>query len=120
MAKTPPKTLKELQKLAIKFRDARDWKQFHNPKDLALSIMLEAGELAEHFQWKNAKEIELHIKENRQHIADEMADVLNYLLTLANDLEIDLAAAAAAKLAKNDEKYPVAKAKGRHTKYTQL
>lgn len=112
--------IKVLTKKIIKFRDARDWKQFHNPKDVALSLMLEAGEVAEHFQWKNEKEIEAHIKKHRQDIGDELADTLYWVLLLAHDLNIDVIKAAESKLAKTAKKYPVKKAKGNHTKYTEL
>lgn len=109
-----------LQQKVIAFRDARDWKQFHNPKDVALSLVLEAGEVMEHFQWKNPKEIEKHIKACQADIGDELADVLYWVLLMANDLDIDLVEAVEKKLKKNDKKYPVGKAKGKHVKYTQL
>ena len=72
------------------FRDARDWKQFHNPKDMALSISIESAELLEQFQWKNAEECEAHLQENREAVADEMADVAIYLFELADLLQMDL------------------------------
>lgn len=112
--------LKSLQEKIIAFRDARDWKQFHNPKDVALSLVLEAGEVMEHFQWKGSKEIEEYIRTNKADIAEEMADVLAYLLTLAYDLEIDIGEAFEKKLQKSEAKYPVEKAKGSHKKYNQL
>ena len=118
--KSSPKTLKDLQKLVIAFRDTRNWKQFHNPKDIALSLVLEAGEVMEHFQWKNGKEIEKYIVENKQEIADELADVFSYMLIMANDLNIDIAKALQEKTEKNNKKYPVEKAKGNHTKYNKL
>jgi NTP pyrophosphatase (non-canonical NTP hydrolase) len=111
--------LSDLQKLIVKFRDARDWKQFHNPKDTSLSLMLEAAELMEHFQWKNAEEIDAYLKTNKGDVAEELSDVLYWVLLIAHDLEIDLPTAFKAKLKKNDEKYPVDKAKGRHDKYTK-
>lgn len=112
--------LKDLQNRIIEFRDAREWKQFHNPKDLSISVILEAAELLEHFQWKSAQEIEAHLKSHKEDIADEMADVLNYLLILANDLDIDLLDASEKKLAKNNAKYDATKSKGNHKKYTEL
>ncbi len=112
--------MKKLTDKIIKFRDARNWKQFHNPKDLAISLSLESLEVLEHFQWKNGKEIEKHIKTNKDDIADELADVLNYLIIMSHDLGIDLIKAGEKKLAKNEIKYPVEKAKGKHTKYTEL
>ncbi len=112
--------LNELQNLVVKFRDARDWKQFHNPKDTSLSLVLEAAELMEHFQWKNAEEITEYLKTNKGDVAEELSDVLYWVLLIAHDLEIDLPKAFKAKLKKNDEKYPVAKSKGKHTKYNKL
>lgn len=113
-------TLKELTKKVIAFRDARDWKQFHNPKDVALSLVLEATEVMEHFQWKNAKEMEEHLKNNKGEIAEELADVMYWVLLMASDFNIDIADAVCKKIEKNDKKYPVEKAKGKHTKYNKL
>jgi NTP pyrophosphatase (non-canonical NTP hydrolase) len=104
----------------VKFRDARDWKQFHNPKDCAISLSLEASEVLEHFQWKSKEEIEKYIKENKGEISEEIADVLYWVLLLAYDLKIDLPKTFMEKLEKNGKKYPVEKAKGKHTKYTKL
>jgi NTP pyrophosphatase (non-canonical NTP hydrolase) len=114
------KDIKELTKRIIDFRDARDWKQFHNPKDLAISLSLEAAEVLEHFQWKSEKEIEEYVKNNKEEIAAELADVLNYLLLTAHDLDIDIADALNKKIGKSETKYPVEKAKGTHTKYNKL
>jgi dCTP diphosphatase len=102
------------------FRDARDWKQFHNPKDIALSMMLEAGEVAEHFQWMNADEMRQHAAANKDAIGEELADVLYWVLLLSADLKIDLAEAFDKKLKINESKYPADKARGRHTKYDKL
>jgi dCTP diphosphatase len=113
-------SIKGLQQKVIQFRDARDWKQFHNPKDVALSLVLEAGEVMEHFQWKSEQEISEYIKKHKEEIGDELADVLYWVLLMANDLQIDLPTAVVKKLKKNDKKYPVKKAKGKHTKYTKL
>lgn len=112
--------LEDLQKKIIAFRNARNWKQFHTPKDLAIGLTLEAGEVAEHFLWKDEKEIAEYLKTHKEEIADEMGDVLNYLLIMANDFGIDLADATDKKIDKNAIKYPVEKSKGRHTKYDQL
>lgn len=112
--------LQELTQKIIEFRDERDWKQFHKPKDLALSVLLEAAELAEHFQWKNDKEIQQYIKKNKAKIADEVADVLNYLILLSESVGVDIMKASYIKLKKNSKKYPIKKSKGRHTKYTEL
>jgi dCTP diphosphatase len=109
-----------LQKTLIDFRNARDWKQFHNPKDLSISLVLEAAELLEHFQWKSPDEIRAHIASHRGDIGEELADVFNWILLLAHDLDINLVEASEDKLAKNAKKYPVAKAKGNHKKYNEL
>lgn len=109
-----------LMEAVVKFRDERDWKQFHNPKDLALSLSLEASEVLEHFQWKNEKEQWEKVSSHREEIGDELADVLFWVLLMSNDLEIDIADAFLKKLEKNAEKYPIEKAKGKSTKYTEL
>lgn len=114
------KNIDDLTKRIIAFRDARDWKQFHNPKDVALSLVLEAAEVMEHFQWKNEKEVKEYVKNSKDEIAEELSDVLNYLLIMSHDLGIDLVKAAEKKVTKNEAKYPVEKAKGKHTKYTKL
>ena len=82
--------IKELTSKIKAFRDARDWKQFHNHKDVALSLVLEASEVLEHFQWKSPKEVEEHGKANKDELADELADVAMYLFELADNLKIDL------------------------------
>jgi len=113
-------SLKNVQKKITEFRDARDWKQFHNPKDLALSLVLEAAEVMEHFQWKSKEEIEKYIKTNKEEIGEELADVLYWVILMSHDLKIDVLDALDKKIKKNDAKYPVEKARGRHTKYTKL
>ena len=102
------------------FRDARDWKQFHNPKDVSLSLVLEATEVMEHFQWKSKEEIDEYVKTNKVDIADELADVLYWALLMSKDLDINLMNALERKMQKNEAKYPVEKAKGKHTKYNKL
>lgn len=114
------KDIEGLTKRIIDFRNARDWKQFHNPKDLAISISLEAAEFLELFQWKSEKEIKEYIKNNKEEVAEELADVLNYLLLTAHDLNIDIAEALDKKIDKSEIKYPIEKAKGKHTKYNKL
>lgn len=114
------KTTKDITKRIIAFRDARDWKQFHNPKDVALSLVLEATEVMEHFQWKNAKEMEKYVKENKVAIGEELADVLYWVLLMSHDLDIDILSALDRKLKINEAKYPVEKAKGKNTKYDRL
>lgn len=103
-----------------KFRDERDWLQFHNHKDVALSLVLEAAEVLEHFQWKRPEEVEEHGRACKDELADELADVAVYLFELSDNLGIDLQQAIASKMAKNALKYPVEKAKGKHTKYNKL
>ena len=103
-----------------KFRDDRDWKQFHNHKDMALSLVLEAAELLEHFQWKDPEEVNKHARENLEEIADELADIAMYVFELSDNLGVDLKKAMIKKLAKNAQKYPIEKAKGKHTKYNKL
>ncbi|SET50387.1 NTP pyrophosphatase, house-cleaning of non-canonical NTPs [Salinibacillus kushneri] len=110
-------TVRELVNAAIKFRDERDWKQFHNPKDLAISLSLEASELLENFQWKDS---ETSIKENQKNIHEELADVVIYSLMLSDMLDVDLNDIVLDKLEKNAKKYPVDKAKGNWKKYTDL
>lgn len=113
-------TLKELEKKIVDFRDERDWEQFHTPKDLAVSLVLEAAEVIEHFQWKNEKEIQEYVQLHGYDIGEELADVLSYTLLLAHNLGIDLSDVFVKKLEKNAAKYPVEKARGKSTKYTEL
>lgn len=112
--------INKLTDLIIQFRDERNWKQFHNPKDLALSLVLEAGEVMENFQWKNEKELETYVREKKEQIGDELADVLYWVLLMSHDLEIDIAQALREKMKKNEQKYPVEKAKNSHKKYTEF
>ncbi|MCK9209057.1 MAG: nucleotide pyrophosphohydrolase [Salinivirgaceae bacterium] len=112
--------IKSITKRIIAFRDARDWKQFHNPKDCAISLSLEAGEVLEHFQWKNKEEIEEYVKTHKEHISKELADVLYWVLLMSHDLHVDIEKAFELKMKENAKKYPISKAKGKHTKYNQL
>jgi len=98
--------MKEIMKKIIEFRDERGWAAYHNEKDLAISISLEANELLENFQWKTSEEA---VAESMQNIKEEMADVLIYLLQLADKLNIDLEEEAFEKMKKNALKYPVTK-----------
>ena len=113
-------SIKELTEKIRKFRDERDWGKFHNHKDMALSLVLEAAEVLEHFQWKTPEEVKKHAESHKSEIADELADAAMYLFELAGNLGIDLGEAVLFKLKKNAEKYPVEKTKGRHTKYKKL
>lgn len=99
------------------FRDDRDWRQFHNEKDLAISISLEASELLELFQWKTAKEVN---ESNLERIKEELADVLIYSYMLADNLNLNIDSIIDEKLQKNNEKYPVSKSKGNNNKYTDF
>ena len=112
--------LEQLTAAVVRFRDERDWKQFHNPKDVALSLLLEAGEVLEIFQWQDAAGVAAAAQARKGDLADELADVLSYTLLMAHDLGIDLRAALAAKLQKNALKYPVDKARGSSRKSTEL
>ena len=102
------------------FRDARDWMQFHNPKELAVAITAEAGELLQHFVWQNREQSERRVVDRRAEIESEIADVAILLFELADNCAIDLAAAMRAKLARNEKRYPVDKAKGSNAKYDEL
>jgi len=113
-------TLSSLTKRIVDFRDARDWKQFHNPKDLSLSLVLEATEVMEHFQWKSKEEMDKYVITNKHDIGDELADVLYWVLLMSKDLNIDVIEALDKKMKINEEKYPTDKAKGKHTKYNKL
>ena len=118
-----PNNMSDLQALTEKirkFRDERDWLQFHNHKDVALSLVLEATEVLEHFQWKSPEEVKVHAKAHQAELSDELADVAIYLLELADNMDIDLSKAIDTKMKKNALKYPVEKAKGKHTKYNKL
>ena len=104
------------------FIDERDWAQFHNPKELAAAIAIEAAEVQEQFLWKGYDASEAHVAdpEKLEPIADEIADVAVYLFELADNLGLDLIEEMRRKMAKNAEKYPVEKAKGSNLKYTEL
>ena len=101
----------------IKFRDERDWTQFHNPKDLALSLCLEAAELLEVFQWSGT---DLYCENKKDKIKEELADIVNYCVLMADACDIDLDRASIEKVKKNGEKYPVEKAYGTNKKYTEF
>lgn len=113
-------SLDSLTKLALAFRDERNWAQFHTPKDLASNLCVESAELMQIFLWRTGPALEAHIAAKKQDIADELADVLHSVLLLADAQGIDLAAAFREKMVRNAEKYPVAKAHGQPTKYTEL
>ena len=112
--------VQEIVQKIRKFRDERDWIQFHDPKNIAISITLESAELLEHFQWKDKGEVEQYIHKHKTKIQDEIADVAIYLFELSDNLDIDLLKSIEKKLKKNARNYPVKKAKGKHTKYNKL
>ena len=101
----------------LKFRDDRNWKQFHNPKDLALSLCLEAAELLEVFQWSGE---DLYCENKKDQIKEELADIVNYCVLMADACGIDLDRASIEKVKRNGEKYPVEKAYGSNKKYTEF
>lgn len=108
------KDLDEIIEKLIKFRDERDWEQFHNAKDLALAISVEAGELLELFLWKGAEEV------NKEKVREELADILAFSLLLAHKYGFDIKEILIEKIQKNAEKYPIDKAKGTAKKYNEL
>lgn len=113
----------DLRKLVDDFCTERDWFQFHDPKNVAEALSIEASELLEHFLWKSKEEIAAQLARDeryREAIADELADVFGYVLQMAQALELDLTSALKRKYEKNAMKYPVEKAKGRAVKYTDL
>lgn len=101
----------------LKFRDERNWKQFHNPKDLAISLSLEAAELLEVYQWSGG---ELECKDKVEKIKEELADILNYCILIAEAYNLDLDEIVLNKLKVNAEKYPVEKSRNSSKKYTEL
>ena len=101
----------------LKFRDDRNWKQFHNPKDLAISISLEAAELLEVFQWSGT---DVSNEGKQEKIKEELADVLNYCVLMADACGLDIDEIVQEKIKVNNEKYPVSKAKGKKEKYNKL
>jgi dCTP diphosphatase len=114
------KRLKNLLKKLVSFRDRRDWAQFHDPKDLAEAISIEAAELLELFLWKTPDESRQLPDSVRAHAAEEVADVFIYLALLSHELGVDIEKAVLDKLEKNEKRYPEVKAKGNATKYTEL
>jgi len=102
------------------FRDERDWKQFHNPKEMAVAIAVEAAELLEHFTWKTPAQSESVARDKRAELAEEMADVAILLFEMAHNTGVDLTTAIDQKLARNAVKYPVHKARGSNRKYNEL
>lgn len=106
--------IKTVMHTLLNFRDERDWAQFHNPKDLALALNVEAGELLECYLWKSAEQADV------DQVKDELADVLSFALLLADHYGFDVAQIIQEKIAKNALKYPIDKSKGQAKKYTEL
>ncbi len=106
--------IEELTDVIVKFRNERDWAQFHNAKDLALALSIEAAELNQLFLWKSPDEV------NEDRVKEELADILNYALLMANKYGFDVSKIVLDKIEKNAKKYPVDKAKGIAKKYTDL
>ena len=112
--------LQDLIRAAVAFRDARDWSQFHTPKELAISLCVESAELLSLMQWKTDQQLQQVVRDKRPMIQDELADVLHSVLLLASDLGVDLGEALEQKLVKDAAKYPVDKSRGRNAKYDEL
>ena len=113
-------SLNQLSQRLKAFAQARDWGQFHSPKNLASALIVEAGELLEHFQWLTEDQSRHLDADKKQAVAYEMADVLLYLIQMSNELGVDLVDAAQRKVALNEQKYPVEQAKGSSKKYDAL
>ena len=105
-----------------KFCEDRDWDQFHGAKELAVALIIETAELLEHFRWKTDNEVKemFENKSKKENIEDEMADVLYFLVRIAQKYNIDLSEALSRKMSKNERKYPVEKSRGSNKKYTEL
>ena len=110
-------SIKELIEKVVAFRDARNWKQFHNPKDMAVSISLEAAELLEVFQWSGT-DVAVDTDKKLEKVREELADVLIYAFLMGNDLGLDISESVSNKIDENNRKYPVEKAYGKADKYT--
>ena len=113
--------IKNIQKQLSDFANERDWNQFHNPKNLAMALSVEASELVEIFQWLTPEQAKSIMSTNEsEHVKEEIADVMIYLIRLADKLNVDLEDAVADKIIKNGEKYPIDTSKGSTTKRTTL
>jgi len=112
--------LSELKQRLREFADARDWDQFHSPKNLSMALSAEVAEILEHFQWLTEEQSKTLPKDKHAEVETELADTLIYLIRLADKLDIDLIKAAQNKIDINEQKYPVEKSKGNAKKYTEL
>ncbi|MCG6872273.1 MAG: nucleotide pyrophosphohydrolase [Gammaproteobacteria bacterium] len=119
MAKGAAKDLDELRERLRHFAHERDWDQFHSPKNLAMALQVECAELAEHFQWLSQAESDALPENTRREVAAELADVLIYLVRLADRLGVDLLEAASAKMVRNEQRYPADRVRGSAQKYTR-
>ena len=122
MTKLPATSFADSTAALLAFRNAREWKQFHTPRQLATALAIEASELQQTMLWKTDAEVEVALGNTdfMVEVGDELADVLSFTLLLAHDLGLDPAKLIEAKLKKNEERYPVEKSRGRSTKYTKL
>lgn len=111
--------LDQLMEAAVTFRDERDWKQFHNPKELGIGLSIEASEFLDHMRFRSGEDLVRYVETHKEQISDELADVLYFVLLISHDLGIDLLEAQQNKLQKTALKYPIEKAKGNPTKYTE-
>ena len=111
--------IQQLTEELVAFRDERDWKQFHNAKDLATALSIEASELQEIFLWKNGPSLDEAISKKKEHIEQEVADIASYLLLLCNELELDLETVVRKKIELNKQKYPAHKVRGSSKKYNE-
>jgi dCTP diphosphatase len=114
------KELENLQKKILNFRNARDWKQFHDPKNLAEALSIEAGELLENFLWKTTEQSRKLTEEELKNVKEELSDIFIFLTYLCDEYKIDLLGEVKKKIEINEAKYPVDKAKGSSKKYTDL
>jgi NTP pyrophosphatase (non-canonical NTP hydrolase) len=114
-----PNDLSKLSGEILTFIKERDWEQFHSPKNLAIALSVEASELLEIFTWQKSSDVGL-VEEKLDHIKDEVGDILIYLIDFCEQLQLDPIECASQKMKKNREKYPINKAKGNSTKYTEL
>ncbi len=112
--------LDELTRRIVAFRDAREWQQFHNPRTLAASISIEAGELLELFQWSSDASVRSDLEARREDVGRELADVVIYCLLMAHESGIDLEEAIRRKVDENEAKYPPDRSRGKRDKYTEL
>ena len=112
-------TISLLTEKLVNFRNERDWARFHNPKDLAIALSIEAAELQELFLWKHHDDPELKAPKTREKLEEETADIAAYLFMLCERLDIDLKTALEAKIEKNAKKYPVELVKGSSKKYSE-